>query len=136
MYGADIGTLNVDVYDGTWHEGVWSISGQRQASSTDAYTKATVDLSSYTGTIKLRIRAVAAGGYRGDIAIDDITVSGAEMPYPPEFSSDPVVLGDALEGSLYSVDLTGIATDPTGQDVTYTITDGPGWLRADGGRYA
>ncbi|MHC4961295.1 MAG: hypothetical protein ACYTGA_04130, partial [Planctomycetota bacterium] len=56
MYGGDIGTLNVDVYNGTWNDGVWSLSGPQG----DVYTQATVDLSAYTGTIKLRFRAVAA----------------------------------------------------------------------------
>ena len=75
MYGADIGTLNVDVYaNGAWNEAVWSISGQQHTSDTAEYTKATVDLSSYSGSIKLRFRGVAAGYYRGDIAIDDLRV--------------------------------------------------------------
>ena len=33
MFGENIGTLNVDVYDDVWHEGVWSISGQQHGSS-------------------------------------------------------------------------------------------------------
>jgi hypothetical protein len=74
MYGSEIGTLNVDVYDGSWDLGVWSMSGQQHTSSSDPYTLATVDLSSYTGTIKIRFRGVAAGGWQGDIAIDDISV--------------------------------------------------------------
>jgi hypothetical protein len=79
MYGVEMGTLNVDVYsDGVWIEGVWSLSGQQQTSSTQAYTQATVDLSAYTGRITLRIRAVAAGGYRGDMAVDNIRISGVQ----------------------------------------------------------
>ena len=75
MYGADIGTLNVDVYaNGVWNEAVWTISGQQHTSDTAAYTKATVDLSSYSGSIKLRFRGVVTGYYRGDIAIDDLRV--------------------------------------------------------------
>jgi hypothetical protein len=76
MYGTDIGTLNVDVYDGAWHEGVWSLSGQQQTSSNEAYRQVILDLSGYRGPIQLRFRAVAAGGPRGDMAIDEITVSG------------------------------------------------------------
>ena len=77
MYGSNIGTLNVDVQtDGVWTEGVWSISGQQQSGNSASYSQATIDLSSFSGTVRIRFRAVAAGGFRGDIAIDDIEVSG------------------------------------------------------------
>lgn len=70
-----IGTLNVDVNDGSWNNGVWSLSGQQHSSGSDPYTQAVVDLSSYTGPITIRFRAVAAGGSYGDMAIDDIEVT-------------------------------------------------------------
>jgi O-glycosyl hydrolase/fibronectin type 3 domain-containing protein len=76
MYGIEIGTLNVDVYDGVWHNAVWSRSGQQHASAAEEYAQATVDLAGYTGLIRIRFRAVAAGGPRGDIAIDDIKITG------------------------------------------------------------
>ncbi|MBN2512244.1 MAG: fibronectin type III domain-containing protein, partial [Sedimentisphaerales bacterium] len=76
MYGVETGTLNVDVYDGTWHYAVWSLSGQQHSSDSDPYTLAAVNLSDYTGLIQIRFRAVAAGGPRGDIAIDNIAVFG------------------------------------------------------------
>jgi len=76
MYGIEIGTLNVDVYDGSWHNAVWSLNGQQHSSSSQEYTQAIVDLSGYTGLIQIRFRAVAAGGPRGDMAIDDIAITG------------------------------------------------------------
>ena len=76
MYGVHIGTLNVDVYDGTWHEGVWSVSGQQHTTGSQPYAQAFVDLSDFTGPIRIRLRAVAAGGGFGDIAIDEIEVKG------------------------------------------------------------
>jgi hypothetical protein len=54
MYGSNIGALSVDVY-----------------------SQATVDLSSYSGTIKVRFHCTAAGGWRGDMAIDDIEITGS-----------------------------------------------------------
>ena len=80
MYGVDIGTLNVDVYDGAWHEGVWSRTGQQQGASDAAYESAQLDLTSYSGIIKVRFRVVAAGNWRGDIAIDNITITGMAIP--------------------------------------------------------
>lgn len=76
MYGIEIGTLNVDVYDGVWHNAVWSRSDQQHTSSGQEYTRAMVDLGGYTGPIQIRFRAVAVGGPRGDMAIDEIEVTG------------------------------------------------------------
>ncbi|HML75191.1 MAG TPA: CotH kinase family protein, partial [Anaerohalosphaeraceae bacterium] len=76
MYGSNMGTLNVDVYSsGSWTNGIWSRTGQQHTSNGAAYTKATVNLNAYTGTIKIRFRAVAAGGSKGDMAIDKIEIT-------------------------------------------------------------
>ena len=79
MYGSEIGTLAVDIYDGTWHYGIWSRSSQQHNSINEEYTQAFVDLRGYTGPIRIRFRAVAAGGPRGDIAIDEIAVLGRRL---------------------------------------------------------
>ncbi len=76
MYGVEIGTLNVDIYDGIWHTGVWNLSGQQQTAGSEEYAQAIVNLTGYTGPIQIRLRAVAAGGPRGDMAIDNIEVTG------------------------------------------------------------
>ncbi|MCI0498283.1 MAG: M12 family metallo-peptidase, partial [Planctomycetales bacterium] len=131
MYGSNIGTLNIDVYhDGAWQNGVWSITGQQQTSSGAPYSEGTVDLSGYTGTIKVRFRGVAAGGTRGDMAIDDIRITGLALPNPPVFIGDIIVLSDGVEASSYADTLAGMASDPSGDTVTYSITSGPAWLRA------
>ena len=74
MYGSNMGTLNVDIFDNKWNLGVWSISGQQHSSNSAAYTQAVVDLSNFTGPIKIRFRGVAAGSWQGDMAVDDIEV--------------------------------------------------------------
>ena len=77
MYGSNMGTLHVDVQSGgVWTESVWSISGQQHNANSAPYSEATVDLGGFTGPIRIRFRAVAAGGFRGDMAIDDIEVTG------------------------------------------------------------
>ncbi|MBN1766746.1 MAG: glycosyl hydrolase 53 family protein [Sedimentisphaerales bacterium] len=116
MYGSNIGTLNVDVYDGSWHNGIWSLSGQQHTSSSDPYTQAIVDLSAYTETIRIRFRAVAAGGSRGDMAIDDIEITGilSEELYG-DFTGDhtvdiddlPEFLGYWLASYCGELDLNG-----------------------------
>ena len=76
MYGAEVGTLSVDVYDGTWHTDVWNISGQQHTSNADKYTWVAVDLTGYSGPIQIRLRATAVGGPRGDMAVDNIEILG------------------------------------------------------------
>ncbi len=77
MFGASIGSLHVDLlHDGFHIQDLWSLSGQQQNSGFVEYDQATVDLTDYSGPIRIRFRAVAAGGNRGDIAIDDIQISG------------------------------------------------------------
>ena len=97
MYGAATGTLNVDVFhDSTWHNGVWSCSGQQQTSSSEAYVQAIVNLTEYSGPIQIRFRAVAAGGPTGDMAIDNIEVIG-RLLYGDMDGNDIVTLSDLLE---------------------------------------
>jgi len=65
-----------------------------------------VNLSAYTGTIKVRLRAVAAGGYRGDMAIDDIEVIGSlgsELVYGDATGDGVVTLVDLAEFLGYRI---------------------------------
>ncbi|WP_057830739.1 DUF1554 domain-containing protein [Colwellia sp. TT2012] len=76
MYGIDINKLAVDVFDGlSWINDVWYLKGQQHSTVAEAYTVADIDLSSYLVT-QVRFRTTAIGGYNGDIAIDDIELTG------------------------------------------------------------
>ncbi|MCF8296459.1 MAG: T9SS type A sorting domain-containing protein [Saprospiraceae bacterium] len=80
MYGSGIGSLNVDIYNGSsWINNVYSLSGQQQSSISANWLQASMYLSSFTGTIKLRFRAVRGINQYGDIALDDIKIG--EAPY-------------------------------------------------------
>jgi len=75
MYGSNIGTLHVDLHDGTnWINDITpSITGQQQTSMTDAWIERTFDISAYVGqNIQLRFRAIRGNGWQGDIAIDNV----------------------------------------------------------------
>jgi len=76
MYGAMMGTLAVDVYDGIWHSNVWSKSGQQQTSAASPWANAIVSLASYAGRspVSIRFRAVTGIGERSDMAIDNVRV--------------------------------------------------------------
>lgn len=75
MFGSDIGKLQIDVNaEGIWYNDVWSSSDQEQTSSSDSWMRETVSLDAFPRDISVRIKAIAAGGYRGDIALDNIAV--------------------------------------------------------------
>ena len=46
----------------------------------------------------------------------------------PEFTVDPLLKNDAIEGQDYSDSVAGDATDPGGQNISFQIVAGPGWL--------
>ncbi len=79
MHGDDIGTLYLDVQlQGSWINGVWSKSGGvASGSATPAwshYTYALADLAGM-GDVRVRLRYVTAGGWRGDIGLDNLVIS-------------------------------------------------------------
>jgi hypothetical protein len=118
MYGSNTGTLNVDVYDGSWHN-VWSLSGQQHTGYTDPFDYAEVDLDAYTGSIKIRVRYVAAGGYKGDTAIDDLTIERTVRNSSPTIS-DVSHSPDPQEGGS-SITFDSTSSDPDGDDIKLYI---------------
>ncbi len=121
MFGANMGTLSLDVYNGTWNN-EWSLTGAQQAAQGNAYLNANVDLSSYSGNIKIRFRYDWGGGFAGDVAIDDIQIntlfySGYEaiptvssLPFWINASSNPDTISlNAGESQLltYYINATG-----------------------------
>ena len=81
MYGADTGTLAVEVkINSTW-ERIWEISGQQHSSSTAAWSQHELNLDVIKATLgnidSVRFVAIAKGGYRGDIAIDKVEITAS-----------------------------------------------------------
>jgi hypothetical protein len=68
MYGTQMGTLHMDIYDSIWHEDVWVMSGNQG----NSWYNATVDVLDYGGDSRLlvRFRAQRGSGSRSDMAID------------------------------------------------------------------
>jgi len=67
MYGADVGTLRVDIYGTGGWETVWSTSGQQ--SGYYHWREALVEI---RGAREIRFTGIAAGGELGDIALDNV----------------------------------------------------------------
>lgn len=75
MYGATMGTLNVQLNtSGTWST-IWSISGDQGISP--VWTGVTLDLTGNTSILAVRFEYDRdnPGGYTGDIALDHINIS-------------------------------------------------------------
>ncbi|MCB0779732.1 MAG: hypothetical protein KDC03_09405, partial [Flavobacteriales bacterium] len=81
MYGADMGTLAIDVnVNGAVTTDVLTISGDQG----NSWHQGHLDLSAHVGqgNVRVRFRAVTGSGYRSDIAIDDVRLA-----------NEPLVLG-------------------------------------------
>jgi hypothetical protein len=78
--------------------------------------------------------AVRIFGQSTSANIDNVSVKMTAPNDAPEWSSDPVVEGDAMEGSAYSSNLADDAADVEGDALSYAKVDGPAWLTvaADG----
>ncbi len=74
MFGGNVGSLHIDVNDGSWNNDVWTISGQQHTATTDAYTRQQVDLSGFANqnNITIRLRVISGNSWNGDVAIDQI----------------------------------------------------------------
>lgn len=99
MYGNEMGSLQLDVFDGsTWNNGIWSVSGQQHATAGSEWTIPVIDLSAWGSMSDIQIRFRGTTGNqsyhdRGDMAIDNITVSSLDaniistFPYCESFES-------------------------------------------------
>lgn len=110
MFGGDITSMEVRVFNGSAWTSVLSLTGQQNTSSADPWIEAIVDLSAFVGdTIKVEFFAVKALGFSiaADMAIDDLSIDEAPAcPKPTNF----VTTGSTTT----SIDLswtTGGATD-------------------------
>jgi len=77
MYGQSMGTLTVDIFDGSWDTGVVQISGNHG----NAWLPDTIDLDAYAGkTVVVRFRGTTGPSYTSDITLDDISVIDMVAP--------------------------------------------------------
>jgi len=78
MYGEGIGSLHIDILNnGEWNLNAIVILGEQQAAGSLAWKEQQLVLNAYSGEIKIRFRGVRGINYKGDIAIDDISIKEA-----------------------------------------------------------
>ncbi|MBI2967648.1 MAG: T9SS type A sorting domain-containing protein [Bacteroidetes bacterium] len=74
MAGIGMGRLNTEVYYGGSWILVDSLIGQQQINETDPWQEKYVDLSPYSGVIKIRFTGITGTASSSDMAIDDIRI--------------------------------------------------------------
>jgi len=145
MHGGEMGTLHIDVDDGSgFVDDVFTISGEQQPNQGDAWLEQFVDIGTFSGeTIQIRLRGERGDGFESDIAIDDFKVVEAPSCLKPngvtlineffdsaEFSWDPIT--NATAGYLWEVYAAGddpatdtpVSTGSVPAGTTQTIADG------------
>ncbi|MEA1952382.1 MAG: Ig-like domain-containing protein, partial [Planctomycetota bacterium] len=119
MYGDSMGTLYVDVNDGSgWDSDVWHITGQQHTSYSDPWTLATVDLSTYAGesAVTIRLRGVTGSSIYSDMAIDNVELVTIETD-PPTVTSLIPASGQTITSSSVDIDVT-FSEEVRGVDAT------------------
>ncbi|WP_052467157.1 choice-of-anchor D domain-containing protein [Psychroserpens damuponensis] len=129
MYGAGMGDLFLEISTNggySYPTVLWSqTAGEVQTSSGQAWELENVNLSSYVGqSVKLRFRGETAGDYRGDMAIDDISITNIEV-VGPEINvlgnSTTIVDGDATPSVIDDTDFGTVSTLFGSESHTFTI---------------
>ncbi|QTN39522.1 fibronectin type III domain-containing protein [Cryomorphaceae bacterium] len=130
MFGANTGTLEVQVRNAgsaTWNT-IWSLSGQQQTSSADAWAPASASLSGYSGDIEIQFVGIhtVGGCCTGDMAIDEVKVDNV-CPAPSNVSVSNVFdtsfdVSWTGSGSNYQVEIVTSGTAPTGSGTAVSGT--------------
>ncbi len=120
MYGATMGELHVDVYNGsTWTNDMLVLTGQQHTSLTDPWKLALVNLGTLTitGDVKVRFRAIRGTDFYGDMAIDDISILEAPSCFAPS-----ALTMDSFTATTATVSWTAPTPLPTGGYTVYYST--------------
>ena len=97
MYGATMGSLEVEVFDGTTWTSICSISGQQQTATTDPWVSVGIDASAYAvaDLLTFRFKATRGTDFYGDIRLDDISVIEAPLCITPNASVANITVNSA-----------------------------------------
>ena len=94
MYGAAMGTLNVDVSTdgGTTWTNEWTLTGNQG----DQWSQAVVDLSAYAGQVSVRIQGLTGTSFTSDMAVDylqfmEMPILGCTDPFASNYNAAAVI---------------------------------------------
>lgn len=112
MYGENTGTLAIEVKigSGSWQR-IWQVSGQQHTSSGSAWTEEIVQLSTSNAQKQFRFVGIAAGGWKGDMAIDQVRYgeyASTRVEYKYDALGRLVCVEDSVNGDrTYQLDAAG-----------------------------
>ncbi|MEM7145944.1 MAG: immunoglobulin domain-containing protein, partial [Verrucomicrobiota bacterium] len=111
MYGSNMGDLHIDVFNGSaWTNDVLLLSGQ-QHNNGNTWTEANVSLSGFLQNgVRVRFRGITGNNFRGDMAIDDVSVESTGS----NGNTPPVILASPSGGSPNLGDAVYLAVAATG----------------------
>ncbi|KAK0068562.1 MAM and LDL-receptor class A domain-containing protein 2, partial [Biomphalaria pfeifferi] len=123
MYGSQMGTLNVQLTDGTSNAvTLWS----RHSNQGNQWNLAQVPLTVRSINSKIIFEGIVGSGYLSDIALDDISVSDSTCTLPPACNFDQgntcswtqMATGDTFDWTLQKGSTTSIGTGPSNDHTT------------------
>ncbi|XP_062512911.1 MAM and LDL-receptor class A domain-containing protein 1-like isoform X2 [Corticium candelabrum] len=134
MYGLHIGKLEVIAHSTYRNSSVWSRFGTQR----NRWLTTTVDFGSITGSFEIYVRASHSSGYRGDIALDDLSLTncppGSPLSLPNSFpnttcsfETNLCVWSNDVSNDVDWVMLQGSTSSPeTGPTNDHTYRNGSG----------
>lgn len=93
MFGINMGSLHIDVWNGTWNNDVFELTGQQQTDYSSNWKQAAIDLTSFAGndSVVIRLRGITGPSWESDICIDKISVlEPANMSYISSTVAQPI----------------------------------------------
>ena len=130
MYGAAMGTLHVDIFDGTaWVNDFFTLTGQQQTANASPWLQQFLDISAYetVNNFRVRFRAERGTSFTSDMAIDNFVIESITCPSPGMFTATPIdgtsvllAWTDTPTASQWEIEAVPAGTPPTGTGVVVT----------------
>jgi hypothetical protein len=138
MYGSTMGSLKIEVksISSSTYTELFSISGQQQTASSDAYIEQNVGLSSFSGQIiNVRILGERGSNFNSDIAIDNFIIEETtDCTTPTGLQANNTTLNTVdlswdnvpndLNGYEWVVMTAGVAPEPSTSAATGSVIQG------------
>ncbi len=77
MFGADMGSLGLEINDGTGWTSLVTLVGQQQTAGGDEWIKVSTNITSYTGIVSFRFAGTRGNGFTSDMSVDDVSIQEA-----------------------------------------------------------